>query len=1358
MAHMGEANWQREWPSVSPELRAPRLLHEFFEQQAELRPLQTAIEWHRETLTYRELDARANQLARHLVDSGVRPGSLVGVCLDRSPRLYVALLAVLKASAGYVPVEPRVPSERIRYILADAAIELLLTDQAALACAGALDVRRVICIDAEAASIAARPRARPTLDEAALNVDNLCYVIYTSGTTGRPKGVMIEHRNAANFVRAIQEVYRIECTDRIYQGFSFAFDASVEEMWAAWSAGATLLPGPDDIVRSPIDVARFLTTKRATYFSTVPTFLAMVEGELPSVRLLIVGAEPCPAELVQRWAGNGRRMLNTYGPTETTVVATYSECAPGAPVTIGGPLPGYSAYVLDDEMRRVAPGQTGELFIGGASVARGYVNLPERTAESFIPDPFVGPHGGHGRLFRTRDQVRLMKDGSLQYLGRLDSQVKIRGFRIELSEIESVLLDDNEVRAAAVTVHQRGDEKELAAFVVPRDPDKGVDRQMIADRLRARLPCYMRPKYLEVTAKLPMTQSGKIDRTALPAPKTLLKATAGPSIAPRNMLEKQLAKIWAELFDLQHVSIDDDFFLDLGGHSLLAAKVVSRLRATLGIARASVHDLYEYPTIRRLAAHLERRSVAREAPRDPTRPGARTSRSQFASVPAWQRWTCVCVQMLALYAYYAVLSLPFVLLLWLMRSLLLGAITLTSATALAMVVGFAAWPTYFAVSIAMKWLVIGRYTPGRYPVWGLYYCRWWVANLFQRLSWSGMFVGTPLMSFYFRIMGAKVGRNATIDTPFCSIFDLVSIGEDASIGAETHILGYRVEDGDLIIGKIDIGSKCFIGTQCCLGLNVRMGEGARLDDLSFLPDINVMQRDEARRGSPALPAEVHLPEPPQQDGERRRGWLWGLVHLGLIYVMGYLMILALAPAAALVWAGYQYGGAAWATAGAFGAVPVTIVWFCILLVGVKWAIGRIRPGIYPLESGAYLRKWFTDYLLTTTRELLLPLFATLYLPPLLRLLGARIGRRAEISTVVEISPDLLIIGDESFLADGAMIGGRRIHRGVVEIEENRIGRRTFVGNGAFVPPGIDLGDECLLGVASTPPADYQRMPDGTRWLGSPSFLLPHTQHDASFAESTTYEPTRWLIAQRLILDAVRILLPGFMAAGAFVFLVYALLDLAERVPAAAFFALAPIVALSAALLAALSVVVVKWILMGRFKPTVQPLWSMYVWLNEVVNGAFEAIATPVIEPFGGTPFLPAYLRLLGCKVGRWTYIDTTLFSEFDLVEIGDFSALNLGVTAQTHLFEDRIMKSSHLVIGDECTLGNMAVVLYDTAMQAGVEVGPLSLLMKGETLPPYTRWHGIPTRPGWPPGARRQSGITGPSRPQQPAHPNEAHA
>ncbi len=362
-----------------------------------------------------------------------------------------------------------------------------------------------------------------------------------------------------------------------------------------------------------------------------------------------------------------------------------------------------------------------------------------------------------------------------------------------------------------------------------------------------------------------------------------------------------------------------------------------------------------------------------------------------------------------------------------------------------------------------------------------------------------------------------------------------------------------------------------------------------------------------------------------------------------------------------------------------------------------------------------------------SRTLAKPLYTTIYLPPWLRLLGAKIGRRAEISTVSQFSPELAELGEQSFFADGSIVGGRRLHRGWVELRGNRIGRRSFVGNSAILPAGTSLGDGCLLGCLSRPPAGVQRVPDGTEWLGSPSFSLPHRQKVEGFDESVTHEPTRKLIAQRLGVDALRIALPSAIS-GAQLTAFAALVEYgSEKLsPALALLAM-PAAAIMTAAAGLVGVVLTKKALIGTFRPTIKPLWSMFVWLNEVVNGAYETIAAPLLTPLLGSPYCAPWLRWMGCKIGRRVYLETTLFSEFDLVHIGDYAALNAGAVIQNHLFEDRIMKASTLVVGDDCCVGSMAVVLYDTEMLPGSSIGPLSLLMKGETLAAGTQWVGIPT-------------------------------
>ncbi len=1307
-----------------------RCLHELFEAQADLRPCNEALICGTESLSYGELERQANQLAHYLRALGLRPGMLVGLYFERSARPIVAVLATLKAGAGYVPIDPNYPMQRVRHILADANIALLLTEKELSARATHFYPGPTVLLDGHAKKIAEQPDRRLLCKEIGLTAENLSYVIYTSGTTGRPKGIMTEHRNAVNFVTAFNEVCRMDHTDRIYQGFSLGFDGSVEEIWMAFSNGAALVVGTKDVVRFGSEVARLLTEKRVTYFSTVPTFLSMLEDDLPTVRLLVVSAEPCPPELVTKWATPNRRMLNVYGPTEATVNTTAAECAPRRPVTIGRPLPSYETYVLDEQLRPVPPGNPGELCVGGSTLARGYLGQPELTADRFIANPFRVNGNGHSpRLYRTGDLVRLNDEGELEFIGRIDGQVKIRGFRVELSEVEAVLAEHPQVRAAAVRVFEHDGTQELAAHVVANGPAAEFDRNDVLDLMQKRLPTYMVPAYLDLIDKLPTLTSGKIDRKSLPKPCTPLVRVGREIVEPETKLECQVTEIWEEVFKVSPISVDDDFFFDLGGYSLLAAQVVSLLRNRFGL-EVAIRDVYQHTTVRQLAAHLSLTAEEGlpDSPSSQQPADRRTSREAFKSIWFTTRWCCVALQAISLVLIYGLAVMPMVVVLGLFLAVTTGAMASAPAVWIVAVMVFGAVPAMFALSVVSKWLIIGRYKPGKYPVWGFYYFRWWLASRLQALSGIGFFAGTPIMSLYYWLMGTKIGRNCIIDTPLCVTFDLVTIGDDTCIGAETQLLGYRVEDGMLILGTVEIGSRCFVGIHSALGLNTRMGDDARLDDLSLLPDGQVMGAGETRRGSPAQPAEVTLPEITEKHIGRRHSFLFGMIHFLLAEALGVYLLITSIPSLLIVTTVFLMGGFSWAIASLLVAVPVHVVWFCLSVAGIKAIIlPRLKPGVYHVEDLYYLRIWMMQSLLRICRGFLHPLYTTIYLPPWLRLMGARVGRRAEISTVSQATPDLIVIEDESFFADGSMIGGRHFYRGYVEFAVNRIGRRSFVGNNAILPIGSNLGENCLLGVLSIPPANLEKTPDGSEWLGAPSFRLPYRQKVGGFADAVTYRPTVKLYLQRLFIDAVRVLLPYYLAAAGSMAFVIFLVFAYTHLPYWVIIAGTPLVALGTAVGTALCVVVIKRLLLPPFEPVIKPLWSTYVWWNEVINGVYETVAAPALVPLLGTPFVNWYLRLLGCKIGKHVFMETTLFSEFDLVDIGDYAALNFGVVAQNHLFEDRIMKSSHLRIGDNCSVGNMSVVLYDTEMQQGASIGPLSLLMKGETISPFTRWIGIPT-------------------------------
>jgi non-ribosomal peptide synthetase-like protein len=1317
-------------------------LHHLFEREVDLHPESPAIVCGDAAMSYAQVEERANQLARHLRSHGVGTGEIVGLMVERSPDAILAILSILKAGAAYLPLDPSHPPERIRHILAEASITTVVSEGKLGADAlGVLDAAgaSVVAIDDPCQPWQALSTMRLSVEQTGVAPSDLCYVLYTSGSTGRPKGVMAEHRSVVAFVDAFNDVIRLTDQDRVFQGFSLGFDGSVEEMWMAFSNGAALVVPERGAARFGDDLALLVAGGNVTVFSTVPTSLAMMTHALPSVRLLIVSGERCPPEAVARWATPGRRMLNVYGPTETTVNATIAECAPGQPVTIGRPLGGYGLHVLDEDGRPAARGDRGELYISGPCLARGYLGQRELTDERFGLLPAASGAAGT-RAYRTGDLVSAGERGDLLFHGRLDTQVKVRGYRIELSEIESVLLEDAAIRAAAVMAIEgdgaRDGTPTLAAYVIARDLAAGIDRNRLLANLGARLPAYMVPAFLDVLESFPTLPSGKVDRKQLPKPLAALARTDRTMRAPNDALEADLLATYARVLRNDAISIDDDFFLALGGYSLLAAQLVSELRKDLGI-EVAIRDVYNHPTIAALAVHLrakgagERRAPARAPAANGHRvdggetqptigPAARALRAVFAGAQA-----------LGLYLIYAVVALPywglhFTAAAWRHERLSLG-----SSIGLSLLVVTGVWPALLLLSIAAKWILIGRYRPGAYPLRSGYYLRFWLARRFQLISGSAFLAGTPFMALYLRAMGARIGRGCTISTAFFGAFDLLRIGDDTSIGVETQILGYRVQDGMLHIGSADIGSRCFIGTHAAVGLDAWMSDDARLDDQSLLPDRTRIPAGEARRGSPAQPAEVRLPTLAMARDRaplRRRWAMLGALQLLALAAIFIALLPTVIPGWMLITLAEGTHRIGWMLAAIPAAGTLTIAVFCLWLVVLNHLLlPSVEPGVYRVDSLFYVRKWGSDLLMQLSRSIARPIYTTIYLPAWLRMMGARIGRRAEISTVSQMSPQLTRIGAQSFFADGSIVGGNRIHRGLLELRQSRIGHRSFVGNGAILPVGASLGNECLLGCLSAPPAAHMCTPDGTEWLGSPSFALPRRPRVGGFERAVTHEPTRKLITQRLLIDALRIVLPATIVTGFLVAFAALAAAARDRLPVGLWVASVPLIEIALSAAALLSVVAVKVTLIGTFVPTVQPLWSMFVWLNEALNGTYESVATPVLTLLLGTPFAAPWLRMLGCKIGRDVYLETTLFSEFDLVQVGHGAALNAGAVIQNHLFEDRIMKASFVQIGDRCTVGNMAVVLYDTEMKDGSTIGPLSLLMKGETVAPETSWLGIPT-------------------------------
>ncbi|MET0399300.1 MAG: amino acid adenylation domain-containing protein, partial [Longimicrobiaceae bacterium] len=585
----------------------PDSVHERVSAQAAWTPEAVAVAFGGETLTYAELERRANRLANHLRRLGVRAEDRVGICLERSPELPVAMLAVLRAGGAYVPLDPGYPAGRLAMMLEDSGVRVLLTERA-------LEDRlqahpaAVVLLDAAREPIAEESSDLPPV---ASDGEQTAYVIYTSGSTGTPKGVAVPHRALANHMGWMQRAFPLAADDRVLQKTPAGFDASVWEFWAPLLAGATLVMAPPGVHRDPTELARVVERERVTVLQVVPSLLgAMLEAggleRCGTLRRLFCGGEALPAEAAARArALTGAEVVNLYGPTEACIDAASHVFAggdSGAMVPIGRPVDNVAARVLDVRGAPVPVGVPGELYLGGAQLARGYLGRPELTAERFVPDAFADVPGA--RAYRTGDRVRWLADGTLEFLGRIDQQVKVRGFRIEPGEVEAALRAHPAVGDAVVAARPDGTHggTRLVAYHLPASGAARPSSAELRAWLRERLLEPMVPSAFVALETLPLTPGGKVDRRALPDPEPVGPGAAEP-VPPSTPVEEILAGIWAELLHVAGVGIHDDFFA-LGGHSLLGTRVVSRVRDALGV-ELPLRALFEEPTIAGLAGHVE---------------------------------------------------------------------------------------------------------------------------------------------------------------------------------------------------------------------------------------------------------------------------------------------------------------------------------------------------------------------------------------------------------------------------------------------------------------------------------------------------------------------------------------------------------------------------------------------------------------------------------------------------------------------------------------------------------------------------------------------------------------------------------
>jgi len=1281
------------------------------------------------TLTYDELNRRANQVARHLIAQGVTSGDRVGLLFDKTVETYVALLAVLKINAAYVPLDQGFPAERIRFILGDANIKTIVSMSVFAETLEAFDVRKVL-LDGAKYKIDARPGTRLADSEVSAPVDQLCYIIYTSGTTGNPKGVAIEHPSICNFVRVAAELYGYRPGDRVYQGMTIAFDFSVEEIWVPLMAGATLVPGRQGGNLIGDELADFLRERRVTVMACCPTLLATIEQDLPLLRILLVGGEACPQNLVMRWARRGRTILNSYGPTEATVTATLTELTPDKPVTIGVPLPTYSIVILNPEKdETAAAGELGEIGIAGIGVARGYINRDELTQKKFIRD-FVGiPGNVSGRIYRTGDLGRINDDGEIEYRGRIDTQVKIRGYRIELNEIEAVLLELPQIAQAAVTTFEpEPGQVELVAYYAFKQDASELPRDEIAKALRCRLPAYMVPAYLEELPVIPMTLSNKADHKKLPKPKSPRFAAACEVVAAKTDSERLLVATLCDILKFDEVSTEQHFFEDLGANSLLMARFCAKIRQNPGMSNVSMRDIYTNPTIAKLADHLDHAAIE----------GFIATKPEAFHVPSnFSYYSCGILQLL-FYACYGLLGL------WILDAGLewtYAAIDNPVALYLRCVAfAVGSFVALTGISIAGKWLLIGKWKAESIPIWSLRYFRFWAVKTLVRSAPVVVFFGTPIYNVYLRLLGAKIGRNSVIACRFVPICtDLISIGDNTILRKESILLGYRAQSNFIHTGPVEIGSDAFVGEASVLDIDTAMGDRTQLGHGSSLQSGQRIPDGMHYHGSPAVETKANYCPIENGGTSSLQPALFTAFQLGGLFTIAVPVPIVLLN----YWEQYsaQTAGSAYASFEAWAGVMLlvsAVSFFGSLLAALAgiYFVPRLCQRFlkegknYPLFG---LHYWLQKVVARVSN---VPFFNVLFgdssfIVNYMRFVGWNLNKVEQTGSNMGTNqrhdnPFLCDIGSGTMVSDGLFMINVHMSSSTFRLEKTRIGDHNYLGNNIHYPPDGRTGANCLLGSKVMIPIDGP-MRENVGLLGSPCFEIPRmVDRDKDLNAALSEETRRQRLRQKNVHNAVTASL--FLVSRWFFFFAslvawqVALLSY-PRTGIFALFAAGAVITAAAILFFTL----IERATLGfkRLEPKIVTIYDPYFWSHE---RHWKLSDSPIMQLFAGTPFKNLILWMAGVKIGRKVYDAGCSLTERSLTEIGDYCNLNEGSVLQAHSLEEGVFKSDHIRLGKGCTLGPAAFVHYGVVMGDHVVLDADSFLMKGEVLDAHTGWCGNPAK------------------------------
>jgi non-ribosomal peptide synthetase-like protein len=893
------------------------------------------------------------------------------------------------------------------------------------------------------------------------------------------------------------------------------------------------------------------------------------------------------------------------------------------------------------------------------------------------------------------------------FLGRADEQVKLGGRRIELGEVDAALLTLPGVRGAAAAVRRtRAGNQVLVGYVVPEGE---LDADAAALALRDRLPAALVP-LLAVVDDLPTRTSGKVDRDALPWPLTSTLASAnGLDPVAAGLLtptEGWLAEGWAEILGVPVTDPKADFFSH-GGGSLTAAQLVARIRTRH--PQVSVNDLYLHPKLGSLAARLDSLVTIRSSRRDVTPTPRRAALAQ------------------------ALLMAPMLALVGLRWASVAAAISTVAAVALPWM------PTVPWWSLVVAWLVLfspaGRIgiaaggarlllrgvRPGSYPRGGSVHVRLWAATRLAELSGATGVSGASWTTRYARALGAKIGKDVDLHSA-PPVTGLLKIGRGAAVEPEVDLAGHWV-DGDVVhIGKIRIGAGATVGSRSTLLPGARIGKGSEIAAGSTVH--SAVPAGQRWAGSPAGRTGKSGVQWPSTRPAHSRSWT--LAYGVTSTLLGLLPVVAALPALVIVTAGVAgTASPAEATGGALLMVaPATLAYLltygALVVAGVRLLGIGMAEGFHPVHSRAGWQVWTTERLMGMARTGLFPLYSSQLTAAWLRLLGAKVGRDVEASTVIAL-PKMTTVADGAFLADDTMVGTYELSGGWMHVAPSRVGKQAFLGNSGMTAPGRSVPNRGLVGVLSATPRKAKK---GSSWLGLPPMPLNRSVEQGD--TSRTFHPPRRLKIARGLIELCRVV-PVMCSAALAVLVAGQLVAIHSAAGFVVAAALAGPLLLGAGITAAGVTTAMKWLLVGRFRTVEHPLWSSFVWRNELADTFVEVLAVPwLIGPASGTPVLTAWLETMGARIGRGVWLETYWLPESDLVRLGDGATVNRGCVVQTHLFHDRIMSMDEVRIHEGATLGPNGIILPGAGIGAGTTVGPGSLVTRGDTVPAATRWLGNP--------------------------------